>query len=472
MANVVSSDAKPALDYLSAAFRPPAYDARLSDTKYQYFFPITGVKDTNCLRFSIPHQHGKFVPNIEKMVLALDVKVTNRSRTSTPPVGIESGPCNNFVNSLFKSLRIFYNTEPVVKLEWFQVYNYVRLLLNADDNDLNTWAETRCFYKEGQMEELDNINTAGWNARRNCFGAVVKGPPKIKNQSGAEVVNPNLNKFMYSERSNFFVTLLEHYLPSQPLLKNVDVSVELELNKPEAVFHSKDLSADNVDINFDFDRVRLFVPKVKLNDKLFLSLNDRLAKEAMRQFFTSTRINTHTISAGNKTATIDNVATGFMPSRMYLMVVETDRHTDFTKNSLKFPRLYNSKNPGEAFYLQDVKVTLDGDVVEGLACDKSVHSFRDEYFRLCHLTNQDIGKNGFSVTYRDFQHHFCVLVYDFTASLNATEYPLLPTVKSGHIRVELTFSSETTVPLTLITMSELQSSLTLEDSGKCTLSQI
>ena len=83
MTNVVSAEAKPALDYLTSAFRKPEYDARVVDTKYEYFFPISGSKNTTCLRWTIPHQRGEYVPDIGKMVLALDLKCTNKTRTGT-----------------------------------------------------------------------------------------------------------------------------------------------------------------------------------------------------------------------------------------------------------------------------------------------------------------------------------------------------------------------------------------------------
>ena len=85
-------------------------------------------------------------------------------------------------------------------------------------------------------------------------------------------------------------------------------------------------------------------------------------------------INTYSISTGNKTQTFDCIASGYRPSRLYLALQETDRiNGKFSLNALKFPRLYN-KAPN-AFMLKSVKVTLQGEEVEGLACDKTQNSF-------------------------------------------------------------------------------------------------
>ena len=122
--------------------------------------------------------------------------------------------------------------------------------------------------------------------------------------------------------------------------------------------------------------------------------------------------------------------------------------------------------------LKSVKVTLQGEEVEGLACDKSQNSFKDEYFRLFHLTNQDRGKNSCSVTFEDWVTNTCILIYDFTTTLNGTEPPLLPLVKDGHIRVEIEFDKPSTLPMTLITMAEIQSAITIENSGKCSINTV
>ena len=122
--------------------------------------------------------------------------------------------------------------------------------------------------------------------------------------------------------------------------------------------------------------------------------------------------------------------------------------------------------------LKSIKVTLQGEEVEGLQADQDGNNFKDEYFRLFHLTKQDTGRNACGMTFENWSENTCFLIYDFTATLNGTEPPLLPLVKDGHIRVELTFTQPTKLPLTLICMTELQSSLTIEPGGKVSVTTI
>ena len=214
MANVIPTEAAPALDYLESAFIKPHYDVRIQDQKYEYYWPISGTKNTSCLRYTIPHTNkGQWVPDLNKMVLAMDLKVTNRNKDGIPPVNnFKSGPCNNFMFSIFKSLRISYNTTTVLKLDHYPLYSYLRLELNCDNNDLGTWATTRCYYDEAPNDNLDTVGTAGWTQRRNIFGGVVKGPAKVTNSSNQEVVNPELNKFKYGPMAQFFIAyMFQHF---------------------------------------------------------------------------------------------------------------------------------------------------------------------------------------------------------------------------------------------------------------------
>ena len=122
--------------------------------------------------------------------------------------------------------------------------------------------------------------------------------------------------------------------------------------------------------------------------------------------------------------------------------------------------------------LQSASMKLNSVDIDPLSCDDTVNSFRDEYFRLVNLTNQDIGKNACSITYKSFVESNCFLVYDFTASMNLTEPPLVPLTHKGNLRLELKFDMATTCPLTLIVVAECSSSLTIEDSGKVTVATL
>ena len=127
--------------------------------------------------------------------------------------------------------------------------------LNCDDNDFKTWASNRCFYDEGEEEDLDDIDTKGWKKRRSQFGGPIISPKEILDptkEDGSKIDNPDLGKFRYNEKPTFFIGKLDTFLETPALLPNVDIHVQLDLSKPEYVFHSDEDSTD--DINFVIQR--------------------------------------------------------------------------------------------------------------------------------------------------------------------------------------------------------------------------
>ena len=153
MANIVQTEALPALDALDQAFKKPIYDAKIADTKFQYYYP-SETKNTSCLRWTINHKRGPYVPDVSRMVIAPEIKIINHNKDGPVPKGVQSGPCNNFLHSIFSSLRISYNNVCVCRIDSYGLFSYVRMLLNYNNNDFATWAATRLFCKEGSSQDL------------------------------------------------------------------------------------------------------------------------------------------------------------------------------------------------------------------------------------------------------------------------------------------------------------------------------
>ena len=88
------------------------------------------------------------------------------------------------------------------------------------------------------------------------------------------------------------------------------------------------------------------------------------------------------------------------------------------------------------------------------------------------LDEARFGSGCLLLTFKEFSDHLCIGIFDFTSTLGGTQDLMVPLVKEGHLRVKLLFDKPTTEPLVLITILEKQSSLSLDDKGKCIVSQI
>lgn len=147
-------------------------------------------------------------------------------------------------------------------------------------------------------------------------------------------------------------------------------------------------------------------------------------------------------------------------------------HGQFDLNSFKFGRVFNAADPPNSFMLNQVTVNLGPQEIEGLNVDLTKNSFKDHYFRLYSILNQMNGKHACSLTFKEWVDNFCVICYDFSASLNESPAHLLPLVKTGNLRVTLQFDKPATKPISILCFLEIQSSLEIQKNGKITVDTI
>ena len=186
MATIIDSDAQPTIDTLLDGFKKPDFDLRVVETRYVDYNPIAGPRHTQVLRYIIPKSHGNFVKAVDKMILALDLKITNSKKNGLPPLDINSGPCQNFLFSVFSGLRISYGNTTVLHLENYHLYSYLRMLLTCNAEDFKTRASNRGFIPMDPEEEMDTVPNKAWTGRKKLFGGEITTP------------GPNKGKFSYS----------------------------------------------------------------------------------------------------------------------------------------------------------------------------------------------------------------------------------------------------------------------------------
>ena len=151
--NIIESQGVPAVDYVGSAFKKPKFDTRLAESKFIDAFPVSGVKDVSNVRFVLPLTPGPFVYDISKLFVAINLKIMNKAHDDVPPAGTDVAPVDNFVMSLYKSVTIFYNSEPVCKITNFPLYAYYYAMLSSNNGDFETWLTNQCFHRDVHRKE-------------------------------------------------------------------------------------------------------------------------------------------------------------------------------------------------------------------------------------------------------------------------------------------------------------------------------
>ena len=239
---VVDDSASAALDYFQSSFAPPVYDARMTDTYYESFFPVSGVKDVDNIRFSIPAKKGGKVLDVSKAIMCINLKMTNKDKTGPPADDTKAAPCHNFTSSIFCSVNVKFNDTTVCHISNYGVYSHLTYILNTDNNDTSTWMRNLLWEKDTTDNWDDTTTNEGWKNRRNHFGATVGG------------------KFKFQKEAEFYMAQLRTFLPPFHFLPHCDCVIDLELAKPDYVFQSADDATANKNVNFEIEDFRLLVP--------------------------------------------------------------------------------------------------------------------------------------------------------------------------------------------------------------------
>ena len=258
----------------------------------------------------MPAKRGGKVLDYSKTIVALNVRCTNKDRTDIPPADCAAAPAQNFTSSIFRSLNFKLNDTTVCHISNFGVYSMLSYLLNTNNNDVATWMYNLLWEKDTSPDWDDTTSNSGWVNRRNHFGAMVPGGSNDTDYAG---------KFKFSKDAEFYMSELKTYLPPFHFLPHCSAVFDFELAKPDYCFQSKDNTSANKDINYVIEDMRLLIPCVQLNDKLYLDIEKRLNSEPIRQIFNKTEICLQALPQGGQTCILDSLSVGRIPSRLYLL---------------------------------------------------------------------------------------------------------------------------------------------------------
>ena len=93
---------------------------------------------------------------------------------------------------------------------------------------------------------------------------------------------------MLNLKSNCAATIFLYSCDTSPVLPDVSINLDLSLSPDKYIFCCKD--KDNTKISYDFESVTLLVPTIKLMDKYYLSIQEKLRKAPIRQYFDKTEV--------------------------------------------------------------------------------------------------------------------------------------------------------------------------------------
>ena len=396
---VVQSGAQPSLDFLSTFG-----NAHLQfDHRYRYSTYTTVYPDnlaTNNARFSFDTSFGPSTMDLQKIVMITKLSLT-KADGSKLDQNTKAAPCSNLASNLWKSLRMYVNNVNIVSIENYPVYCMMQALTESTQMDIDSHLRTALYVPDsvGHYDECSDQNL-GYLERRSEFGV----------QVGSD--------FIWDDEEHCFISLLRTPLcPINYLPHPSSVKLDLARSPDSYVLMAEN---DDVDIKVNITHMELRVLTHILQDSLFLRIEDKLAKESLKYYFSDVNCSIFSIGTGQSEHIIENLSVGVIPTHMYLLIQEASVGLgQLSRNSMRFPRIFQKPDdPTSACALTSCRVTL-GDVdVDGLYCPSADAKFSLNYFKFFLLNKMLTGGMNIPPALSRQQYavdqHF--QYYDFTAS--------------------------------------------------------
>lgn len=77
-----------------------------------------------------------------------------------------------------------------------------------------------------------------------------------------------------------------------------------------------------------------------------------------------------------------------------------------------------------------------------------------------------------SISLDDFEESFFFISFDLTTALNGNSQVIIPTVKAGHVRIEIEFNTGTFQELTLLSFCQYSSVVEIDKNRSISLSYL
>ncbi|XP_072152548.1 uncharacterized protein F54H12.2-like [Bemisia tabaci] len=242
------------------------------------------------------------------------------------------------------------------------------------------------------------------------------------------------------------------------------------------IFSQDKMLLNNVDLKLRFVRSRddfcllgqdgykvkvieanLFARRVRVSPSVLLSHAQGLEKTNAKYPITRADVKTNTIPAGVRSASLDNVVSGQLPTRIIMgMVLNTAFNGGIEKNPFNF----------QTFNLNYASFHTDGQQIPGVVLTPNfdAHEYVRTFHSLFSGTGIHYSDSGNEINREEFKAGYSLIALDFTPDLEAHIKTHWSLVRHGSLRIELRFSDALAEATTVITYAEFDNVIEIDKS--------
>ena len=310
-----------AQNYADSFFRQLPTDSRFLQVSLQKFPPNSSL-DAENIQFNLNRFEAANVYQIQNTHLEVQISIVKKKDGSVPDTAKLVAPVANVLHSLFESVSVKVNDQPITKSASSYPYKaYITSVLTYPAFVKVTQLTTEGFYQDigGHMDPIET-NT-GFEERCNIFRKDKKAENPYK-----------------SEGVRFFGKLQLDFLGCQSgLPPGTKVDIELVRSKDEFVIMRQ--KNDSEEYKVKLLSIFLYVPVAQLSVSTFSELERVLTSKSVAIHYRRIEVRSLSLLKGKEEYNSENLFTSDCPCRIVICFVQSKNKTgSFDLNPFDFRR--------------------------------------------------------------------------------------------------------------------------------------
>lgn len=388
--------------------------------------PISSLAEDAPIEFIVPGQGDEYI-DLSQTYLEIKAKIVKADGTNLVAADDATiGPVNNWMHSLFSQVDVYLNQKLVSPSSNAYPYRaYIENLLTYGPEAKDSHLTSVLWYRD-TPEHMEAADNEGLKKRRN-----------FTSRSKIVAMEGHIHSDIFNQEKF--------------LLNGVELKLKFIRSRPE--FHL----IGNANYKTSILEANLWIRRANVAPSVKLAHAAGLSNETAKYPITRADVKANTIAAGVQSASLDNVFSGQLPTRIIVGMVSNAAFTGtIGTNPFNF----------QHFNLSHAAIYVDGQQIPGkiLTPDFESGDFIRAYRTLFSGTGINYSNSGNQIARDEYAKGYTLFAVDFTPDLEAHMKSHWSLVRQGSLRFELRFKEALGDPVTVITYAEFDNVIEIDQS--------
>lgn len=387
-------------------FALPSTQTSIEQGQWVHYKPISSLTDDGPIEFLVPGNGDEYL-DLSHTLIHVKARVTKQDSTALPASAVVA-PVNNWLHSIFNQLDIYLNQKLISPPNNTYAYRaYIETLLNYGPAAKKSHLTCGLWYMDtsNKMNEMTDANK-GFKTRKEI----------VKESNELEMIGHIHGDIFNQEKF---------------LLNGVEMRIKLARSRD-----SFNLLADEVTPKVNIIDATLMVRRTRLNPSVLIAHSKALATTTAKYPITRVEVKVLTIPSGVQGKTLDNIFLGQIPKRCIIGFVDNSAFNgNFKENPFDF----------QHFNMNFFSLYIDGQQIPSKPLQPTFNTSKNLHTLPFHTLFSGTGihflNEGNDISLSDYPNGYCLLAFDLTPDLSASNSSHWNLIRHGSLRLEVRFDA-------------------------------